>query len=150
MYNVIAHVHGSSDSFSLCCPTASWSSGRERQGVWTVCLLQLPHGLSQYCQATHMSKTEVVHSTCFALFIYTCTCICHEPHFFYFSKEVIFTYTTTGKMMRRAPCEACHYVMQMVQDPDNISASTLHICSQCGEANVRIFVLIQTHSVLVS
>jgi serine/threonine protein kinase len=50
-------------------------------------------------------------------------------------KEVIFTYTTTGKMMRRAPCEACHYVMQMVQDPDNISASTLHICSQCGEAN---------------
>ena len=75
----------------------------------------------------------------------------HERHIFCYSKEVVFAHTTNGKMIRRIPCDVCRYVMQIVQDPDHMAASTLHIhvCSQCGEANVWRLYLMETHSVFV-
>ena len=50
------------------------------------------------------------------------------------SKKVLFYHTTTGRLVKRWPCEVCHYEMENCDDPgSNISVL---ICSQCGESNV--------------
>ena len=49
---------------------------------------------------------------------------------------MVFCYSTTGKIIRRIPCEVCRYVMQSVVDPHSSGTNTLIICSQCGEASV--------------
>ena len=52
------------------------------------------------------------------------------------SKKVLFATTSDGKMIRRLSCEVCNYVMHVVQDLHDTTSSAVHMCSQCGEANV--------------
>jgi DNA-directed RNA polymerase subunit RPC12/RpoP len=50
-------------------------------------------------------------------------------------KKLLFASTTSGKMMRRVPCEVCGYVMRIIKDPHDLVSSNIHVCSQCGEKN---------------
>ena len=58
-------------------------------------------------------------------------------HSLIYSKELLLCYTTTGKVLKRRPCEVCRYVMQNVHNSKDTATASVTICSQCGEANVR-------------
>jgi hypothetical protein len=63
--------------------------------------------------------------------------ICHFlTRVIFHSKKLLFASTTSGKMMRRVPCEVCGYVMRIIKDPHDLVSSNIHVCSQCGEKNV--------------
>jgi DNA-directed RNA polymerase subunit RPC12/RpoP len=62
--------------------------------------------------------------------------ICHFlTRVIFHSKKLLFASTTSGKMMRRVPCEVCGYVMRIIKDPHDLVSSNIHVCSQCGEKN---------------
>ena len=58
---------------------------------------------------------------------------------------MLFVSVSGGKMIKRMPCEVCRCVMHIVQDINDVTASTLHICSQCGEANVSLNICAHAH-----